>query len=98
MSGVCVLTFHRIADTPSRDHDVSWDAFCELLDWVAAGETTIVPELEPPTSTNSRRALVLTFDDGTDDHLRAGAELARRGMHAIFFVPAGKVNTSGHLK
>lgn len=98
MSGICVLTFHRIADTPSRDHDVTWDAFCELLDQAAAAGTAILPELEPPTSTNGRRALVLTFDDGTDDHLRAGGELARRGMRGIFFVPAGKIDTPGHLK
>ena len=27
MTDVCVLTFHRLVETPGRDHDVTWDAF-----------------------------------------------------------------------
>ena len=41
--------------------------------------------------------LALTFDDGTEDHLRVGEELAKRAMGGIFFVPAGKVGTPGRL-
>ena len=98
MTGVCVLTFHRLVDTPGRDHDVTWDAFGELLDRVAAVGASVVSELEPPAATNGRRTLVLTFDDGTAEHLRAGAELARRGLPGIVFVPAAKVDAPGYLK
>jgi peptidoglycan/xylan/chitin deacetylase (PgdA/CDA1 family) len=95
--GVCVLTLHRLVDTPERDHDVTWDAFGELLDRVAAVGAGVVSELDPPAGTNGRRRIVLTFDDGTADHLRAGEELARRGLPGIFFVPAGKVDSAGYL-
>ena len=58
----------------------------------------MVSELEPPAATNGYRRVVLTFDDGTADHLRAGAELTLRGLTGIFFVPAGKVDAPGYLK
>ena len=48
MTDVCVLTFHRLVETPGRDHDVTWDAFGELLDRVATVGTSVVSELEPP--------------------------------------------------
>jgi peptidoglycan/xylan/chitin deacetylase (PgdA/CDA1 family) len=44
-----------------------------------------------------RAAVALTFDDGTANHLRAGEELATRGMPGVFFVPAGTIGHPGHL-
>lgn len=98
MRGDCVLTLHRLVDTAERDHDVTWGAFGELLDQVGKAGADVVSELEPPAATNGHRSIVLTFDDGTADHLRAGEELARRGLSGIFFVPVAKVDSPGYLK
>ncbi len=93
--GLCVLAFHRITDRRERDHDVTWASFHAVLDWIEAGgavETRLAAE-----EALRRPAVVLTFDDGTADHLRAGEELAARGMPGVFFIPAGAIGRSDHL-
>ena len=79
-----VLTFHRVVDRCERDHDVSWDAFRRLLDTIRTTST----DLRDPSASGG---LVLSFDDGTDDHVRVSGELASRSLPAIFFVPAERV-------
>jgi len=94
--GLCVLTFHRVVERCERDHDITRRSFCHLLDAIAAMGTVTDTQLASGESLR-KRAAVLTFDDGTEDHLWAGEELARRGLPAIFFVPAGRVGRPGFL-
>jgi peptidoglycan/xylan/chitin deacetylase (PgdA/CDA1 family) len=93
---LCVLTFHRVVHTKERDHDIEWRTFRSLLEELSALDPIIVPDLVPVDS--SAGDVVLTFDDGTEDHLSVGAELAERGMRAVFFVSAGKMGEAGYLR
>jgi peptidoglycan/xylan/chitin deacetylase (PgdA/CDA1 family) len=93
---LCVLTFHRIVRTKERDHDIEWRTFRTLLEELSAVDTTIIADLAPVDSTAGD--VVLTFDDGTEDHLSAGEELAERGMRGVFFVSAGKMGEAGYLR
>ena len=65
-----VLTFHRVVDRLEQDHDLTWDSFRRLTDSVSAS----IADLESPSSA---RAIAMTFDDGTEDHLRAAEDLRR---------------------
>src|SRR5918994_1031246 len=85
-----VLTFHRVVDRLEQDHDLTWDSFRRLTDSVS----TSIADLESPSSA---RAIAMTFDDGTEDHLRAAEDLRRRGLPAVFFIPAADIGTSGRL-
>jgi peptidoglycan/xylan/chitin deacetylase (PgdA/CDA1 family) len=91
----CVLTFHRVADA-AADHDVAWDSFRALVGRIAAADARVAPELEPPGA-GRPGPVVLTFDDGTADHLRAARELAAHGLAGVFFVPAASIGEPGHL-
>jgi peptidoglycan/xylan/chitin deacetylase (PgdA/CDA1 family) len=91
-----VLAFHRISDRCEKDHDVSWTSFRALLDRVAANGTVVETRLDAQENLR-QRGVALTFDDGTVNHLRAGEELAARGMTGVFFVPAGAIGRPGHL-
>jgi len=85
MKGCCVLTFHRVVSELERDHDVSWPSFRSLLDRLAATDAPLTSELRRPLD----GALALTFDDGSEDHLRVAEELATRNLRALFFIPSG---------
>ena len=85
-----VLTFHRVVDRLEQDHDLSWDSFRRLVE--SLSESTA--DLESPSSS---QAIAMTFDDGTEDHLRAGEELRRRGLPATFFIPTGQIGDPGRL-
>ncbi len=94
--GLCVLTFHRVVDSCEQDHDLKWGSFLRLLEALPSSDIPIDTKLTSEGSFQER-AIVLTFDDGTRDHVRVGEELARRRMQGIFFVPAGKLGTTGHI-
>ncbi len=85
-----VLTFHRVVDRLRRDHDLTWDSFLRLTDSISAS----IADLESPSSAGG---ISMTFDDGTEDHLRAAEELRRRGLSAVFFIPAGEIGSPGRL-
>jgi peptidoglycan/xylan/chitin deacetylase (PgdA/CDA1 family) len=92
---LCVLTFHRIVQTKELDHDVEWPTFLSLLEELRAFGPTISTDLAPADSYAGD--VILTFDDGTEDHLSVGAELAERGIRGVFFVSAGKIGDAGYL-
>jgi polysaccharide deacetylase len=94
--GLCVLAFHRVVERCEKDHDITWRSFRTLLDGIAADGVPSEARLAGEDGLR-RRAVALTFDDGTADHLQVGEELARRGMPGVFFVPAGKVDRPHHL-
>jgi peptidoglycan/xylan/chitin deacetylase (PgdA/CDA1 family) len=93
--GRCVLVFHRIVTGPAeRDHDLSQPDFVALLDRLQAAGCTFASDLDAEPRDG---AVVLTFDDGSEDHRAVGQELARRGLPAVFFISAGALGTSTHL-
>lgn len=94
--GLCVLTLHRIGERCAKDHDITWSAFRTLLDGIAGSEAPVDARLDAPDGLD-RRSVVLTFDDGTADHIQVAGELAKRGMPGVFFIPAGAVGRPGHL-
>jgi hypothetical protein len=88
----CVLTLHRVVDSPTRDHDVSWASFMGLLDAINDKVTT-----DLRLQRDSGRSVVLTFDDGSIDHAEVGRALVERRLSGIFFVPARSVGAPGCL-
>ena len=96
LDGMCVLTFHRVVEGCERDHDITWTSFHGLLDGIARSHYPIETRLGSNDSLR-KPSVALTIDDGTEDHLHVGEELAKRGMAGIFFVPAGKVGAPGRL-
>jgi peptidoglycan/xylan/chitin deacetylase (PgdA/CDA1 family) len=89
--GQCVLVLHRVVDVRRAVHDVSWRSFIGLLDLIDAVGGPVMRELRPVDS------VALTFDDGTNDHVRVAEELERRGLAATFFVPGAAFGRPGHL-
>jgi peptidoglycan/xylan/chitin deacetylase (PgdA/CDA1 family) len=89
--GQCVLVLHRVVEERSAVHDVTWRSFLGLLDLIESLRLVVSRELQPGDS------VALTFDDGTEDHLRVAEELARRRLAATFFVPGGALDRRGRL-
>jgi peptidoglycan/xylan/chitin deacetylase (PgdA/CDA1 family) len=87
-----VLTFHRVVDRRDREHDVSWDSFRAVLDELAG-----MPVVTDLALDSDGSAAVLTFDDGTDDHLKVAEELAARALRGIFFVSVDKLGSPRYL-
>ena len=85
-----------MVDVPQEGHDVSWLRFVAFIDEQAARGTPFRTGLASVDVMSS--SVVVTFDDGTVDHLRVAEELGRRGIAAIFFVSAGRVGTRNMLR
>lgn len=100
-----ILTWHAIGPPGAAAADdadgwtVSQDRFEAQLDALAAAGFTTVPLalLAGHAATGAplpARPVVLTFDDGTQDHYaRALPALVARGMRGSFFVVSGRVGT-----
>jgi peptidoglycan/xylan/chitin deacetylase (PgdA/CDA1 family) len=92
-TGTCVLTMHRVRAERERDHDLSrssFDCLLQLLD--RAGRPSHDDIAQPAPG-----CVVLTFDDGTDDHLELAMRLADAGIRAIFFVSTERLGRDGYL-
>jgi peptidoglycan/xylan/chitin deacetylase (PgdA/CDA1 family) len=83
-----ILNFHGIgtAKRPFEDGEepywITEERFIEILDLAQA----------------SGQPFAITFDDGNDsDYLIALPELKKRGLAAVFFVLAGKLDETGYL-
>jgi peptidoglycan/xylan/chitin deacetylase (PgdA/CDA1 family) len=94
-SGLCVLTFHRVVTRPERDHDLRSTSFLTLLDELRGGGCRFTVDLSGEELATG--AVVLTFDDGTEDHRSVAEELAIRTIPAVFFVSAANTAAAGHL-
>jgi peptidoglycan/xylan/chitin deacetylase (PgdA/CDA1 family) len=77
-----------------RDHDLAWADFLILLDRLLAAGSTFARDLEAEPRDG---AVVLTFDDATVGHRALAEALTKRGVPAVFFVPAGLVGTPEYL-
>lgn len=87
--GIPVLTWHAFADSlTGRGGNLTetYTRFEEMLRFLRDnGFRSVFPEEVRPGD-DRRRLVVLTFDDGPRDHLRAAELLERYGFRGIFFV------------
>jgi peptidoglycan/xylan/chitin deacetylase (PgdA/CDA1 family) len=84
--------------TSSLEHAVEARDFRDQLDTIVNGgyRTIKLADLERPGS--QPKSLLITFDDGHESDLTIAApELARRNLHAIFFVVWSYLGTPGYL-
>ncbi len=101
-----ILMYHAISSaacaalpqTSSIEHAVRERDFCAQLDAIVDGGffTVTIDDLDRPTSES--KPLLITFDDGHEsDWIVAAPELARRNLHAIFFVVWSYLGRPGYL-
>jgi hypothetical protein len=90
----CILTFHRIVTAREVDHDVTWKSYHGLIDELQRSAATFSVALDTEPAGPS---VSLTFDDGTVDHMEVGADLARRRIQGVFFIPPGRLGSPGFL-
>jgi peptidoglycan/xylan/chitin deacetylase (PgdA/CDA1 family) len=101
-----ILMYHSIwssADgslplTESHEHSVEARDFRDQLDTIVEGgyHTIKLTDLERPGL--EPKSVLITFDDGHESDLTIAApELARRSLHAIFFVIWSYLGTPGYL-
>ncbi|HEU0298556.1 MAG TPA: polysaccharide deacetylase family protein [Longimicrobium sp.] len=86
--GIPVLAWHGFADEPGREPGSlteSFQRFEEMLDFLSAqGFRSVFPS--QVRRGGAGRRVILTFDDGRKEQLRAAEMLERRGFRGIFFV------------
>ena len=101
-----ILMYHAISSaacaalpqTSSIEHAVRERDFCAQLDAIVDGGffTVTIDDLDRPASES--KPLLITFDDGHEsDWIVAAPELARRNLHAIFFVVWSYLGRPGYL-
>jgi peptidoglycan/xylan/chitin deacetylase (PgdA/CDA1 family) len=87
---LAILTYHRIVKDEAdwRFHDVRRASFEQQMQRVQNLE-----------SANPRKnaPVIVTFDDGTKDHIQAAEILTERGLSGVFFIITGKMDSSGYL-
>jgi peptidoglycan/xylan/chitin deacetylase (PgdA/CDA1 family) len=98
--GIPVLTWHGFADAPNGRGGNLTEAYArfeETLAWLRAqGFRSVFPgEVRP--GADRGRMVVLTFDDGPKDHLRAAEILERHGFRGIFFVIPNRIREGNEL-
>lgn len=98
--GIPVLAWHRFADRPGREAGSlteSYAGFEEMLAFLGReGFRSVFPEEARP---GAGRQVILTFDDGPVESLRAAEMLERHGFRGIFFVIPGRTreDADGYL-
>ncbi len=101
-----ILMYHAISSractalpqTSSIEHAVKASDFRAQLDAIVEGgyRTIKLDDLDLPAA--EPRSLLITFDDGHEsDSIVAAPELARRNLHAIFFVVWSYLGRPGYL-
>lgn len=97
-TGIPVLTWHGFADSltgQGGNLTESYARFEQTLAWLREqGFRSVFPGEVRPGDDRSRM-VVLTFDDGPKDHLRAAQILERYGFRGIFFVIPNRIRL-GH--
>ena len=80
-----VLTYHRLTDDDAVTgfYDVPVSRFRQHMARVAAQKGSI--------------QVVVTFDDGTKDHLRTAVILADHGLKGVFFLVLDRMDQPGYL-
>lgn len=93
-TGIPVLTWHGFADTLSGrggNLTATYASFEQMLGFLRdEGFRSVFPDEVRPGD-DRERIVVLTFDDGPKDHLRAAEILERYGFRGIFFVIPNRI-------
>lgn len=88
--GVPVLAWHGFAENPRPGEGnltESWARYDETLRFLAdQGFRSVFPEDARLPGAGGGRQVILTFDDGRKEQLRAAEMLERHGFRGIFFV------------
>jgi peptidoglycan/xylan/chitin deacetylase (PgdA/CDA1 family) len=99
-----ILMYHAISahgsvpETSSLEHAVTAGDFRDQLDAIVSGgyHTITLDDLELPFS--APKPVLITFDDGhQSDFTIAAPELAKRNLHAVFFVIWSYLGQPGYL-
>ncbi|MGE4218226.1 MAG: polysaccharide deacetylase family protein [Alphaproteobacteria bacterium] len=91
-----ILVYHRIgADRPGSVHDLPWSRFHRQIQ--ALSELGLRHESGPMLRLPGGHGVVLSFDDGTDDHPAAAAALETAGWRGLFLIPAGRLGEPGRM-
>jgi spore germination protein YaaH/peptidoglycan/xylan/chitin deacetylase (PgdA/CDA1 family) len=108
--GIPVLSWHYFVDSGEDVTGVLTDTFARfeaLLRFLAdhGFESVFPEEARAPGPGGEHRQVILTFDDGRKEHLRAAALLERYGFRGLFFVipdrvghPSGAYMSAGELE
>lgn len=87
-AGVPVLTWHAFAERPATRGNLTetYTRFEEMLAFLKRHHfRSVFPDQVKPGA-DRRRMVVLTFDDGTAEQLRAAEIMERYGFRGVFFV------------
>lgn len=99
--GIPVLAWHYFADAPDDEDGPLTDSYArleDLLEFLRANEfTSVMPESAAAAHVRGLNPVVLTFDDGRRDQLRAATLLERYGFRGVFFVIPTRVADGGPL-
>ena len=94
---VPILNYHSVGNAADA-FTVDEPAFRQQLDWLIAAGFRTVSLHDVLERQNLKHAVVITFDDGTEDALtRVLPALRRRGLHGTFFIVTGFVGRPGYL-
>lgn len=100
--GIVVLLYHRINDKPSKTSldkfSISENAFEKQMIFLKKrGFVSILPnEIEEITKKRgwkNKKCVIITFDDGYKDNLRAAEILKKHGMRGIFFISTAYIGS-----
>lgn len=87
--GVPVLCYHGFAEAPEPRNRLTetYDRFEETLRFLRSeGFRSAFPDEVERGEVDVSRAVVITFDDGLREHVRAAEMLERHGYRGVFFV------------
>ena len=97
-----ILTYHRIVDTHNCEtnqkdlfYDIAFSIFCQQLDLI--NSLRLGSKINSGVLLQRQIKLMLTFDDGTEDHIEIARLLKDYQMPAVFFVSSGKLGRPGYL-
>lgn len=99
--GIIVLLYHRVSEKGGGKYVLRPQEFAEQLKYLKThGYRTILPKeiLEKHIHTNLRKTVILTFDDGTEDHYKTVyPALKKYGFEGVFFIITKYINSPGSL-
>src|SRR5688500_16499471 len=88
--GIPVLAWHYFADSITPETGTltdTFERFEEMLAWMKRQNfTSVFPDQARLPAPGGSRQVILTFDDGRKEQMRAAAMLERYGFRGIFFV------------
>ena len=102
-SGIPVLMYHEIRTSAKNDTELRKDLSCsrehflQHLDWINKQGYTTITTGQLVRYDQSKKYIMLTFDDGRASLNWAANVLHQRGMVGVFYINTGAIGTSEHL-